>query len=136
MKCSLCTALLPILTALSDCAGDRPISPDQRVIMQPDQQLVRATTDIRQPAVMKEALRRAIPTGTSLANARRFMEQEGFACKITRNGSFRGREGIDYLYCDRSERYAHWVDQRWQIALVLEGDRVRDIEVAHGLIGP
>ena len=101
-----------------------------------DTQVVRVTAGIEQPALMQSTLVKNIPKGTPLADAKRFMEREGFECSITRNGSFSGRDGIDYIYCDRHDRVDIWVSRRWQIALVLEDDTVADVSVSHGLIGP
>ena len=105
-----------------------------------DLQNTRMTTGITEPTVMKSTLREKIPDRTTLAEAKDFMEREGFECSIKRNGSFSeegvSRDGIDYLYCDRHDRVDTWVSRRWQIALVLKDGTVNDVYVSQGLIGP
>lgn len=114
--------LLPAIVLLVGCAHDK--------------QTVRVTTGIEDPAMMQSTIVKNIPNGTQLADAKRFMQSEGFKCSITRNGSFSDRDSIDYIYCDRLDRVDDWVSRRWQIALVLEDDAIADVSVSHGLIGP
>ena len=114
--------LLPTAVVLLGCARDRQVG--------------RVTTGIEQPALMESTLVKHIPIGTALADAKGFMEREGFECSVTRNGSLSSREGIDYIYCDRHDPVDTWVSRRWQIVLVLEDDNVADVRVSHGLIGP
>jgi hypothetical protein len=105
-----------------------------------DRQAVRITAQIEQPATMKSAVLERLPRGTPLTAAKEFMEREGFECCVTRKGEFSEQgvvhEGIDYLYCNRHDRVDTWVNRRWQIAVVLEDDKVADVYVSEGLIGP
>lgn len=107
------------------------------------------TFGITDRAVMREFLLEAVPIGTNVKDAQAFMVREGFSCTIERNSSFSERndddpergphrtlEGIDYLYCDRTELAHFLIDRRWQIAFVLNGETVSDLIVNVGLIGP
>jgi hypothetical protein len=62
------------------------------------------------------------------------MEQHGFTCAVVTNGSFGTIRSIDYVYCDRREGSV--VKRRWQAALILANDRVSEVHVTTGLVGP
>ena len=103
------------------------------------QQTPRITGGIEREDAMRTVLLEHVPLGTSLKEARCFMEQEGFECSFMRNSSFSDDQiDHDYLYCDRSERLpdSWFVSRRWQIALIIEKNEVADIRVSSGLIGP
>jgi hypothetical protein len=84
---------------------------------------------------MIEAVLVRVPIGTSVEEAQRFMELEGFACSRNTNESFLDRTGLDYIYCDRSEGRG-WVSRRWQVAIVHRDRKVVEVLASTGLIGP
>ena len=96
------------------------------------------TRGLKDPSKMKGVVLKAVPVGSRIEEARRFMEREGFRCSPQTKSSFADhdgtRKGIDYLYCDRSEGLI--VSRRWQVAIVHSGDRVTDVLANTGLIGP
>jgi hypothetical protein len=92
------------------------------------------TSDLDQSDEMIEAVEARAGAGSPIADAREFMEQEGFECSEVTNGSFVGRDGIDYLYCDR--RDGSPVARRWQVAIVHRGGLIVEVLATTGLIGP
>ncbi len=109
-----------------------------------------AASQVRTAAItgqpeMRAAILDNVPLGSSIAQAEEFMKSEGFTCKVQRNTSWAERsadgrhvsqEGIDYLYCTRADRAGFLVAREWKVALVLEGDAVKDAFVNAGLTGP
>lgn len=121
--------------ALNGCASQRTKAPPVPVL----------SAQISDRTRMRTALLEAVPLGTSVVDAERFMASERFHCTLNRNASFAEQqdgghsvvhEGIDYLYCDRFDRAGFMVSRRWQIALVLEDESVKDMIVNAGMIGP
>jgi hypothetical protein len=99
----------------------------------------RVTTGIDKVPEMKATLRQHVPSGASLAEAKAFMEREGFECRMVKNEGF-SEEGIDhepldYLYCCRTDGHGYVV-RKWQVAIVVRDDAVTDILVSSGLVGP
>src|SRR5713101_3012007 len=92
------------------------------------------TRGIQEPPRMIEVILDQIPVGTSLADAERFMQSEGFKCSQTTNGEFLGHRGLDYLYCDRSD--GGIVQRRWQVAIVHGDGKVSEVLASTGLVGP
>lgn len=115
--------LLALCLTLSGC-GTRP------------KRSLGVTGGLTEVQPMETAVREHVPVGTPLADAIRMMEQEGFQCSVTRDGSFAEREQIDYIDCVRRDQLGRWVTQSWRVALVLEGNQVADVLVSHGLTGP
>ena len=106
--------LLILLAALPSC------SRAERLSAEPDE----ATAQVK----------RWIPVGTSVAHARRIMEQHGFACSLVTNSAFADLRETDYVYCDRRE--GSMTQRRWQAALVLVDGKVSGVRVTTGLVGP
>jgi hypothetical protein len=111
------------------------------------------TWKIDDPTNMATTLGDRVPIGTSIADARRFMEHEGFDCRDVADGWFIERtwfgddepkhEGIDFIRCHRSQNlgiYQGWnsllMSRNWGVALVHDGHLVTDILVSHYLDGP
>jgi hypothetical protein len=104
-----------------------------------------ATWRIDSPDSMIAVIPQHVPVGTSVQEAMKFMEHEGFACTLRRNGTFceqRGHdpgekhEGIDFLECHRVQNAGFLMSRVWEVALVLKNDRVTDILVSHWFDGP
>jgi len=96
---------------------------------------------------MRTLLSAKIPPGTSLEEAKKFMESEGFECEVMRDAEFyrkatRGNPGktfehLDYLWCQRNNVSQSVVStQRWSIAILLDHDQVDDYVLNEWLIGP
>jgi hypothetical protein len=91
---------------------------------------------------MKQTLKREIPVGTPEAEARRFMERQGFSCTLEKQQSFseQGKtfNDLDFLYCTRSDTSTtlSLVSREWKIAVVVQNHLVSDILVSSGLLGP
>ena len=92
------------------------------------------TRGVQEPRRMIAAILGQIPVGTSVADAERFMRPEGFKCSETTNGEFLDRQGLDYLYCDRSD--SGIVQRRWQVAIVHRDGKVSEVLASTGLVGP
>jgi hypothetical protein len=108
--------------------------------------LAQVTWSIEAPATMKAAILQYVPPGTPAREAKQFMEQEGFACTLQKNGTFFERvawydsgpkhEGIDFLDCQRTQTESFMMSRNWRVALVLQNDLVTDILVGHWVDGP
>lgn len=99
------------------------------------------------PDVMEQEILKVIPLGTSITEAKKIMEKNGFICELVENGAFSdirhdsntpGRirqkiyKNIDFLYCDISKGFV--VARRWQASLVYEDNQVKQIGVSTGLV--
>lgn len=93
-----------------------------------------ATRGIEEPQRMVEAVVGKVPIGTSIKEAQRFMESEGFDCKLRTRAEFLDRSQIDYLDCNRDE--GDLVKRRWQVALVHRDGKLVEVLSSTGLIGP
>jgi hypothetical protein len=95
-----------------------------------------STRGIANEADMIRILGSRLPAGTPLETARAFMKEEGFECSLKTKGRFGDREGIDYLYCDRSEASGMFlVSRRWQVAIIVRDEKVVEIDASTGLVG-
>ena len=96
--------------------------------------------EIDDPNAMRELLAKEIPQGTSLLDAQSFMETNLFACEVQRGKSYTcpdfARENFDFLRCRRTDKAGFMVVRCWNIALVLENDKVQDIYVDISYTGP
>src|SRR5262249_4672348 len=63
----------------------------------------RATSDINDPAEMEQVILRAIPIGTPIDKAQRFMEEEGFKCSRRTGERWGNRVRLDYVSCRRTD---------------------------------
>jgi hypothetical protein len=94
-------------------------------------------------ASLKQEIKKHIPTGTTIEDARRIMEANGFKCQLMERSFFAEREeddhplpvhsDIDFLYCDK-EKGGLFCDRRWQVAIVHEHGIVSDVFVSIGRI--
>jgi hypothetical protein len=97
---------------------------------------VESTRGIVNEADMIRILSTRLPAGTPLDTAQAFMEGEGFECSLKAKGQFGEHQGIDYLYCDRSEDSGMFlVSRRWQVAIIVRDEKVAEIEASTGLVG-
>ena len=90
---------------------------------------------------MRKAVLEHVPLGTNVNAAQKFMEAEGFSCRLERNGSFQEKtwwgdhpephSGIDFLRCKRHQSAGFLMTTFWSVALVLEGETVSDVLVSH-----
>jgi hypothetical protein len=113
-------SLLPII-ALINCGPDNEI-------------FILCSDSVR----VKESIQRIIPAGSSVSQAIRIMEKNNFTCSRRINSVFSENGKVtpkmDFIYCDREEGLI--ISERWQAAIVYDGDRVRRIHVSYGLTGP
>jgi hypothetical protein len=65
-------------------------------------------------------VRRWVPVGTTLAQARHTMERHGFDCEVVRKDNPFNHEGQDSLECDKTEVWFH----TWSAKFLLTGDKV------------
>ena len=106
----------------------------------------RQTWKVEDPAIMKATLRERIPMGSSISEARRYMESEGFECRDVLNGKFIERtwfgdeqpayDGLDYIRCTRSQSAGFLMGRIWTVAVVHDGSIVTDVLVSHYVDGP
>jgi hypothetical protein len=105
-----------------------------------------ATRRLDNRVTMQSVLLQNIPPGTPLDDARKFMELQGFKCKLVQQGSFveqkqfgddsKRHENIDYLECIRSETTGMMRSRQWKIAVVIADGLVDDVFVSLHLGGP
>lgn len=80
---------------------------------------------------MKAEVLAKVPLGTSIENAQRLMEENGFECS-------RGTDettGEEFLYCDKSVSSSLFAGHRWQIKFWLDAVSVRNVTVSCGAVG-
>lgn len=105
------------------------------------------TWKLETPEAMRRVLVDQLPEGTKLEAAQQFMVQEGFTCKIVRDGTFVEKtwfgdqeprhDNIDFLSCMRAQAAGHlFMSRNWGVAVVLKGDVVQDVLVSHYHDGP
>ena len=91
----------------------------------------------KNPKDMKQEIIKYIPIGSSIKDAQRIMEANGFKCEL-KHGSFTvvnaGEPGpgvvyhnMDYLYCDKEVNSEIFSLRRWQISIVHKDGVVSDV---------
>jgi hypothetical protein len=93
------------------------------------------TYGIDEPRKMSAAILTNVPVGTSVGDARAFMEREGFECRLVQNGSFGDRTGLDYLSCSCDRREGLLVTRHWHIALVCRDGKITEVLAKTALTG-
>jgi len=93
------------------------------------------TRNLTNAEQMVAAVLQAVPKGSPRESAKSFMEKEGFICSIETNQNIGELKGVDYLYCDRSER-SGCVARRWQVLIIYRDNKVVDVQASTGLVGP
>lgn len=114
------------------------------------------TWNVDDPEAMRAVLAEHIPPGTPVAEARQFMQEEGFTCRERVNESFVERtwfgdrdprhEGIDFVHCERVQTLGVgkqgfglgglMMTRNWDVALVNDSRSVTAVLVSHYLDGP
>ena len=95
------------------------------------------TRDVAGPPRMVEAVLGRVPVGTPVEDAHRFMESEGFACSREVNDEDDDADGLDCLYCDRSDGgLFSWVLRRWQVSIYHRDGKVVEVKANTGFVGP
>lgn len=96
----------------------------------------RELADYSEAAALQAQLTRELPPGTPLRIAEQRLRDLGFACSLLRDAAWTGREGRHtYLYGDATTGPGPVV-QRWQVAVITDGESAREVLVTTGLIGP
>ena len=90
------------------------------------------TTGLKDPLAMTQAVLAHVPIGTDVEHATKFMEHEGFACSVFTNHSFTGdlgghREGIDFVYCERTDNEGFLEIRVSSVALVFADGKVTEV---------
>jgi hypothetical protein len=100
------------------------------------QQTPLVTRDVGTTASMKQVLLARVPVGTPVAEAQRFLEQEGFHCTLKQDSNFVDAAGvrhdrIDFLECERHDTFPRRLGfpRLWRVAVVVRGNTVGDILV-------
>jgi hypothetical protein len=92
---------------------------------------------------MKQEVAKYIPIGSSIEDAQRILEANGFKCMLREQRSFaemnygelvERQENMDFLWCDKEKGSWLFCDRRWQVAIVHKNGIVSDIFVSIGLI--
>ena len=90
--------------------------------------------------LMKNEIIRLIPIGTPVEQARKIITKHGVKVQVLEDSDFSVgsvmMRDIDFLYCDKSKSGGWMIEKRWQFALVYEADKITDVWVSFGLIGP
>ena len=94
------------------------------------------TKGITDPAAMTKVILNAVPVGSPISEAQRFMEGERFACEEIANGSFGERHGIDSLYCGRNDRVSFWVSRVWKVWVIHHDGKVTEVIASTAMFGP
>ena len=98
------------------------------------------------PQAMKQEVLKKVPIGSPIQDARKIMEENGFAVAAYENADFveypngdYNREilhkGEDFLLCYKKSTPFFFVTREWMIIIVHGGDVVSDIFVNTGLTG-
>lgn len=89
---------------------------------------------------MKSAILAHVPIGTTIDDARKFMEKERFRCSEYTNAIFTmhggTRKGIDFTYCERIDNAGFLEVRIWGVALVVVDEKVTEILVRESVFGP
>lgn len=99
------------------------------------------------PQAMKLEVLKKAPIGSSIQDARKVMEENGFTVTPHHNDAFAEyqdgdpqkpiiHEGEDFLMCYKARTPFLFVTREWRIVIVHKGDVVSDISVGIGLTGP
>lgn len=92
------------------------------------------------PKIAKQQIQNLIPLGTTATNAELTMKQNGFECSVRNDGFIDAskvvNKGVFFIYCDKSQSAGWPVVRRYQVALVLADDKVTEIDLSTGLVGP
>lgn len=88
---------------------------------------------------MKSAILAHVPIGTTIDDARKFMEKERFRCSEFTNAIFTmnggTRKGIDFTYCERKDNAGLLEVRIWDVALVVVDEKVTEILVDESVFG-
>ncbi|WP_428391084.1 hypothetical protein [Lichenicoccus sp.] len=98
-------------------------------------------------AATKREVLKHVPLGTTIDQAKAFMEDNGFKCVETQNQRFAedrtvpGQQVIhgpaDTLWCDSGKQsFRVALSRRWQVTFVNVGGKVSYIATAVGITGP
>ena len=105
------------------------------------QSLMRSTAAATKVEVLKH-----VPIGTSVGQAKTFMEANGFRCVLSQKQLF-GEDGptpgqqithgpADFLWCDSGERTFRLVlTRRWQVELVIVDGKISYVATSVGVTG-
>jgi hypothetical protein len=98
---------------------------------------------------MKEEVMKKVPIGSSIPDAKRIMEENGFSCEMYKNGSFTERqendpegkrniyhENADFLLFAKEGKPFQYVFREWRVIIVHKDDVVSDIFVNTWVTGP
>jgi hypothetical protein len=98
-----------------------------------DQTITRGLESAEQ---LRSALLGKLVPGSDSSGATEFMRKNEFKCQMRTNASWVDLDNIDYLHCDKHVTARFPVSRRWQVAIVVEKNKIRDILVTTGLVGP
>jgi hypothetical protein len=79
----------------------------------------------------EEVVRRAVPLGMPLADARRIMEKKGFKCRLSAD-----KDGTQSLGCRIWEPHGFLVSRVRKVFLDMQDGRVSRVWFVEGFIGP
>ncbi|TWU54372.1 hypothetical protein Poly51_30890 [Rubripirellula tenax] len=108
----------------------------------------RATWRHEDPTAMETSVASLVPAGISIDDAIARMEDEGFDCTLTRNGTFRemrhwsddgpDHDNMDFIRCRRTNSNAGFLMSRiWNVAILLDGHVTEgSVLVSHFVDGP
>jgi hypothetical protein len=98
---------------------------------------------------MKEEVMKKVPIGSSIPDAKRIIEENGFSCEMYKNGSFtemqendpEGKRNIyhdnaDFLFCGKEGKPFQYVFREWRVIMVHKNEVVSDIFVNTWVTGP
>ena len=92
------------------------------------------TEDVASPKEMLQTLEKSVPKGMGLDAAKAFMEAEGFHCEDVKEGTWKGRKGLNFLHCKRED--GQMIKRRWEVALMHDGRSVSSLEMRTALVYP
>jgi hypothetical protein len=118
------------------------------LLTNPSEGAVKSSTIMSPDATAtRQEILKHVPLGTTIDQAKAFMEENGFKCAETQNQRFAedgpapGQQIIhgptDTLWCDSGERsFRMALSRRWQVTFVNVGGKVSYIATAVGATGP
>lgn len=93
---------------------------------------VRRATQVESPEAMLAAVKKLVPSGTSLAQAEAIMKAEGFDCSF----AYDDTTDCDHLRCQRTDPAGALVSWRWTVRLPYRDGMVLEPEVEIAGLGP
>ncbi len=91
-------------------------------------------TEELSPKEMQSQLQKAMPKGMKLAEARQYMEKEGFQCEMVVDGEWKKKKVPRFMKCSRED--GKMIKRKWDVAVMHDGDKVVNVDLRTALVYP